>query len=147
MRIRSSFVSLLDISEVLPFTYRETKDMDHEEKVLAKLSKFVDVIEKQFKEEVCFIGDDIIGEKFYYRFLFKKGGFLEVMVQPPVAMIAHFIEQSRAKKFAEALKKTIDKTIEEKKAREILKNVIEVSTENEALSYEKWTKLRKIRSL
>ncbi len=143
MKTGSHFVSFLDIPEALPFSEKE----EAEEDVIKSLDKFIAVLEKQFKENVVFIGDDIIGEKFYYRFLFKKGGFVEIMANPPVAIIAHFIEERRAQRFAKALKAAINKTVRDKKAREILKNVIEVSSGKESLGYNKWIKLKKIREM
>jgi len=98
-------------------------------------------------EGFVFIGDDVIGEKFYYRFLLKKSGFFEVMTNPPVALVAHFIDQRHAAKFADALRKTIDRTVKEKKARDMLKNIIEVSSGKDSLGYGKWSKLRKIREM
>ncbi len=144
MKTDSCFVSLLDISEVLPFSRKKENE---DGAILADLNRFMTIVERQFKDKIVFIGEDVIGEKFYYRFLFKKGGFVEVMTNPPVAIVAHFIEKKRANKFAEALKKTIDKTVREKKSREILKNVVEVSEGKESLGYGEWSKLRNIREL
>ncbi|MDI6826229.1 MAG: hypothetical protein QMD36_03485 [Candidatus Aenigmarchaeota archaeon] len=156
MKSKHTYVVLIDLPEALPFEFKltktkpgELKELDHvSKKSEEELFKFVTRLEKQFKEEFSFIGEDIIGEKFYKRFLFPKGGFLEIMYQPPAALIGHFIELDRAKAFARALEKVIDETVKEEKVKMILKNLIEVNSEKEEpLTYEKWTKLTKIRGL
>ena len=156
MKTKHTYVVLIDLPEALPFKIEFSRIEPRElekvgEKVTKKekeLFKFVTNLEKHFKEEFSFIGEDVIGEKFYKRFLFPKGGFLEIMYQAPAALIAHFIESKRAEAFAEALKKVIDETVKEEKARMILKNLVEINTEKEeALTYEKWSKLTELRSL
>lgn len=156
MKSKHTYVVLIDLIEVLPFEFKLTKTkpdgldmLDGEaKKSEEELFKFITRLEKHFKEELNFIGEDIIGEKFYKRFLFKKDGFLEIMYQPPAALIGHFVESNRAKKFAKALEKVIDETVKDNKAKMVLKNLIEVNTEKqEPLTYEKWSKLTKIRGL
>lgn len=156
MKSKHTYVVLIDIPEALPFEFKPKKigpdglpELDGAaKKTEEELFKFVKKLEKHFKEEFSFIGEDIVGEKFYKRFLFPKGGFLEIMYQPPAALIGHFIKLDRAKKFAKAIGKVIDETIKQAKVKMILKNLIEVKTEKEEpLTYEKWTKLTKIRGL
>lgn len=156
MKSKHTYVVLIDIPEALPFEFKLSKTKPEELEKLSNIAKkseeelfkFVTRLEKHFKEEFSFIGEDIIGEKFYKRFLFPKGGFLEIMYQPPAALIGHFIKLDRAKSFAKALEKVIDETVEQTKVKMILKNLIEVNTEKEEpLTYEKWTKLTKIRGL
>ena len=156
MKSKHTYVVLIDLPEALPFEFKLTKTkpdgldkLDHDaKKSEEELFKFITRLEKHFKEEFSFIGEDIIGEKFYKRFLFPKGGFLEIMYQPPAALIGHFIKLDRAKAFAKTLEKVIDETVKENKVKMILKNLIEVNTEKEEpLTYDKWTKLTKIRGL
>ena len=155
MKSKHTYVVLIDLPEALPFEFKIEKTKpwelrsDNESRKCEKtLFDFVSKLEKNFKEEFSFIGEDLIGEKFYKRFLFPNGGFLEIMYQPPAALIAHFIESKRAESFVDALRKVIDETVREEKAKTILKNLIEVNTEKEEpLTYEKWAKLMKIRGL
>jgi adenylate kinase family enzyme len=156
LKIKHTYVVLIDLPEALPFELKltkakpeELKELDHESKKSEeKLFEFVSKLEKNLKEEFSFIGEDIIGEKFYKRFLLPKSGFMEIMYQPPAAIIAHFLDIKRAKAFAKALKKTIDQTIADDKLKTILKNMVEVNTEKEeVLTYEKWSKLKEIRGL
>lgn len=156
MKTKHCYVVLIDLPEALPFEIKLTSAKPGE---IAKadiktanaereLFNFISRLEKNFKEEFSFIGEDIIGEKFYKRFLFPKSGFMEIMYQAPVAIVAHFLDIKRAKNFANALKKTIDKTIVDEKIKMILKNMVEVNTEKEeVLTYEKWSKMREIRGL
>ena len=148
MKKKTACVSLLDIGEALPFSHTidENDLLTDDGATLRPLERFIAELEKHFREEIIGVGEDIIGEKFYYRYLFKSNGFLELMLQPPVALVAHFGEQTKAKRFSAALTKTIDATIKDKKTAEILKNVIEISAERrEALSYKSWSQMRKVR--
>ncbi len=152
MKNKHSYVTLIDLPEALPFEIRTKKEikfiLESGEEDAEKLFTFIKILEKEFGEEFSFIGEDIIAEKFYRRFLFPKGGFLEVMSEPPAAIIAHFIDEARAKKFAAALKKAIERTVSDKTAIKILQNSVEVSTEKEeALTYKKWSELKDIRKM
>ncbi|MEM4255522.1 MAG: hypothetical protein QXR53_04330 [Candidatus Norongarragalinales archaeon] len=151
--LKHFYVTLLDLPEALPFSFTPSskfEDMDKDAKMEAeadqKLMKFVAQMVKKFGEDCAFIGDDIIGEKFYKRFLFEKNGFLEVMTGVPAVISAHFTTKARAEKFAKALKETIRKQLTNEKAKTILLSAVEVSEdETSRLSFEKWEKLRSIR--
>jgi hypothetical protein len=147
MKTKTAFVSLLDITEALPFSFKIEDDIFGDDgKIMRPVEHFISNLEKNLREQIIPVGEDIIGEKFYYRYLFKSNGFMEIMLQPPVAIVAHFIEQKKAVKFSEALKVTIDNVVKEKKTAEVLKNVIEISAEQkEALSYKSWSKVRTVR--
>jgi hypothetical protein len=153
LKFRHSYVTLIDLPEALPFVTKKKKKeikfiLESGEEDINKLFEFIKILEKEFGEEFSFIGEDIIAEKFYRRFLFPKGGFLEVMSEPPAAIIAHFIDEASAKKFAAALKKAIAKAVSDKTAANILQNSVEVSTEKEeALTYNKWSELKDIRKM
>jgi hypothetical protein len=156
MNSKHTYVVLIDLPEALPFEINSMKtdpnnmkEIDHQtEKAEKALFQFVNKLEKEFGENFSFIGEDVIGEKFYKRFLFPKGGFMEIMYQTPAAIIAHFIQEKRAEKFSKILEKAIDHTIPDEKPKMILKNLIEVNTEgDESLNYEKWSKLRTIRTM
>ncbi|HKZ45597.1 MAG TPA: hypothetical protein VJ343_02735 [archaeon] len=156
MKSRHCYVVLVDLPEALPFEIKkeltkpdQIKEVDGEvEKTEKELMRFLSNLEKNLKEELSFIGEDVIAEKFYKRFLFPKSGFMEIMYQAPVAIVAHFIDSKRAKNFANALKKTIDQTIDDEKLKMILKKMVEVNSEKEeVLTYDKWSKMREIRSL
>lgn len=156
MKTKHTYVVLIDLPEALSFEVKPEKQStgflkrierktDHSE---TELFNFISVLENNFGEEFNFIGEDVIAEKFYKRFLFQKSGFLEVMCQAPVAIIAHFIDPDRARKFSEALKKTIEETVKDEKAKTILKNLVELNTEKEeSLTYQKWSKLAVIRGM
>lgn len=157
MKTKHSYVTLVDIPEVLPFEVKPRKGgrkikveklLNEDDENTKKIFEFVELLEKAFGEEFSYIGEDIVGDKFYKRFLFPKGGFLEIMTQAPAAIIAHFVENRRAKKFAAALKKVITKTVEDKTSVSILKGLVEVASEKEEpLTYEKWSELKEIRKI
>lgn len=152
LKNKHSLVTLVDLPEALPFVIKKKKNikfiLETSDEDTKKLFDFVVLLEKGFGEEFSFIGEDIIAEKFYRRFLFSNGGFLEVMSEPPATIIAHFIDEKRAKKFASALKKVIEGTIKDETIANMLKNTIEVSTEKEeTLNYNKWSEMKEIRKM
>ena len=148
-----AYVTLLDLPEALPFGFiasEKFEQIEIDEKKMAesdaKLFSFISILQKNFKEELVYIGEDVIGEKFYKRFLFEKNGFVELMTGVPVVISAHFVGMARAKTFSEALKKTIKQVVKAPKPQQILLASIEVSeNESERISYEKWEKLKDIR--
>jgi hypothetical protein len=153
MNIKHIFISALDIDEQLPFAVNKKKykslqeNFKDQEQASKKLNLFVSSLEKMFKEKIYYIGMDVIGEKSYERFMFNNSGFFEVMVEPPIAMNAHFPDQKRAKHFCNALKKTISKLLPPTPQRDMFIDSIEVNDEKDtSLTVEGWKKIKKIRN-
>ncbi len=152
--LKHFYVTLLDLPEALPFAFMPSgkiedlaKEDRNEIKAEKKLLAFVTFLCKKFGDKFAYIGEDVIGEKFYRRFLFQKNGFLEVMTGVPAVVSAHFTDKKRADKFANALKKTIENQVSNAQAKKILLQSIEVSEDEQSrLSFEKWEKMREIRA-
>ena len=150
MNTNHIFVSALDINELLPFVVGKTKSLQEnfkeQDRAKKELEKFIKLLEKNFKEELSYLGMDVIGEKSYERFMFQKSGFFEVMVEAPVALNAHFPERKRATTFCIALKKTMDKLLPKAAGRELFIDSIEVQDENDtSLKVDDWHKMQEIR--
>src|SRR3989344_6871044 len=95
--LKHFYVTLLDLPEALPFAFNPSgkfdemdKDAEKQEKADAILMKFVSYLIQKFGDDYAYIGEDVIGEKFYKRFLFEKNGFLELMTGVPAVVSAHF---------------------------------------------------------
>ncbi len=152
--LKHFYVTLLDLPEALPFAFKPSttmKDLARDEKIEAKtekiLLKFITHLMKKFGDDFAFIGEDVIGEKFYRRFLFEKNGFVEIMTGVPAVISAHFTSKARAEKFAGALRKTIESQVKNKRAKTVLLQAVEVSEDDSSrLTFEKWEKLREIRA-
>lgn len=150
MNIKHIFISALDINEQLPFVVRPTKTLQEnfkeQDRAKKELQKFVDKLEKNFKESIFYIGMDVIGEKSYERFMFEKSGFFEIMVEAPVAMMVHFHDKKRAEKFCKALKKTLLNVLPKGPAREMFVESLEVQDEQDtSLTVDDWHKIKDIR--
>jgi len=140
MKTRHTMVTLLDMPEILPFRM----DGDVEDSY-PQLFDFIDELVEAFDEEIYYIGQDNIGEKFYERFLFDGGGFLEIMMEPPAAVVAHFVSADRAEAFATVLKAYVEDI--DDPAAGLMRDSIDVESEEERrLSYEEWEKLKDIRA-
>jgi hypothetical protein len=152
MQNKHSYVVLIDLPEALVFQIKKRKELKDllmsDDEDPKKIFEFVKVLEKVLGEEMSYIGEDMIAEKFYRRFILPKEGFIEIMSESPAVIIAHFIERGRAEKFASALKNTIRQVVKDKGLAEILVNLVEVCTEKEEpMTYQKWSEMKDIRKL
>ena len=150
MKTKHIFVPALDVGEILPFIVKRTKtlaeNIKEQQRAKDELIKFIDKLEKNYKEPIYYMGMDIIEAKTYERFIFEKGGFFEIMVESPLAMNAHFVHEKEAKKFCAALKSTFKSILKKDQVSKMFINSIEVSTEeDESLTYEKWDKMKNIK--
>lgn len=150
LKIKHYYVNILDAPELIPFTVRLEENLSvslkKQDKARQELDKFINLLRKEFKEPIWYIGFDIVGEKFLERFIFENGGFLEVMMEAPLAINAHFVHEDRAEKFAKALKQTLQKTLPKKPITKMFLENIEIGTEEATeLKVEEWGKLKKIR--
>ncbi len=152
MKTKHIFVAALDVGELLPFTIKKNgnlkKALEDEEIARKELEKFIDILEKNFKKNIYYMGIDIIAGKNYERFIFEDSGFFEIMTEAPLAMNAHFVNEKAAQKFAEALKKSLSSIIPPGPVTEMFINSIQVQKEeSEQLTYKKWSDIKKIRNL
>lgn len=150
MKTKHIFVPALDVGEILPFVIRKTKNLKEsiaeQERARKELERFIDKLQKSYKEPIWYMGMDVISGKTYERFIFEKGGFFEIMIEEPLALNAHFVHNRQAKKFSLALKKTLKGVLSRSPASELFLESIEVqSEEEEDLTYKKWTSLKQIR--
>ncbi|MCJ7450232.1 MAG: hypothetical protein MUP58_00655 [Candidatus Nanohaloarchaeota archaeon QJJ-9] len=148
MKLKHYYVNLIDLPEVLPFSLTEEEienKTDAQEESGKEVFNFVEALEGF--DTIHYIGQDNVEGKFYQRFLFNGGGFLELMQKAPSAIVAHFSRKERAQEFAEELRKVIKEKCGEEKEVELLASDVEVNKEEEgSLSYEKWSKLNNVRS-
>lgn len=150
MKTKHIFVPALDVGEILPFVIKKTKNLKdsitEQERARKELERFVDKLQKNYKEPIWYMGMDVITGKTYERFIFEKGGFFEIMIEAPLALNAHFVHERQAKKFLMALKKTIKSTLPKGPACDLFLDSVQVqSEEDEDLKYKTWTSLKQIR--
>ncbi len=149
MRSQHFFVPALDVGGLLPFAVRKTENIEksfaEQDRAKKELVKFVDKLEKRLKQKIFYMGFDVIGEKAYERFIFDKGGFLEVMVESPVAINAHFVHPVQAKKFAAALKATLKSMLPNSPVSGLFLDSIEVQDQDDSsLTVEKWDRMKDV---
>ena len=151
MKTKHFFVAVLDVNELFPFSVVKTVNFEEglkkEEETKKALALFVDNLEKHFKQKIYYMGMDVIEAKYYERFIFAKNGFLEIMMDKPAAVNAHFTEEKEAKKFCDALKKTLGKILPDTPVSQMFIDSIEVQNEKEqSFTYDTWNKLKNIRN-
>ncbi len=73
----------------------------------AALQKLVRRIEKRFHDVVWYIGTDIFADGIYERFVFNKGGFMEIRIGSNAGIYAYFNAEKRAGEFKMALERAI----------------------------------------
>ena len=151
MKTKHIFVPVLDVGELLPFAIPKSKNllenMKQQEVARKEMEKFIDILEKNYGESIYYMGMDIIESKTYERFVFAKGGFLEIMTEAPVAINSHFVDQKKAEKFCKGLKKSLSAVLKKNPIAKMFIDSIQVSSESEqSLTYEKWDKMKGIRN-
>ena len=152
MKTKHIFVSALDVGELLPFIIKKSgklkKSLEDQEKARQELEKFIDILERNYRKNIYYMGMDIIAGKNYERCIFEDSGFFEVMTDAPIAMSAHFVHEKKAQKFAEALQKTLLEIMPPGPVTDMFINSIQVQKEeSEQLTYKKWSDIKKIRNL
>jgi hypothetical protein len=150
MKTKHIYVAAVDVGELLPFVVRETEtvgqNIEEQERAKKELVKFIDLLEKNYKQGIFYMGMDIIESKSYERFIFQKGGFFEIMTEAPLAMNAHFVNQKHADKFCKALKKTLRQLLPDNEMTSLFVDSIEVQNEQEqTLTYQKWDRMKELR--
>jgi hypothetical protein len=152
MEIKHCCVSLLDVPDVLPFGFERLENnlmdiLDGTDEMDGALIAFMTDLELEFNEDVYQLGQDMVGEKLYRRYMFEKGGFLEVAMERPCAVIAHFISLERGQTFAEALSRVVIGYVKGGLG-DLLVGDIQVSFQEESqLSNFKLAELRKLRNV
>ncbi|MBU0757877.1 MAG: hypothetical protein KKF44_07425 [Nanoarchaeota archaeon] len=153
MKTKHIFISVLDVSELIPFCLKKSEtlmqSLKEQENVKKELEKFITKLEKNYKEKIWYLGMDVIAEKLYERFMFDKGGFLEIMVEAPLVINAHFVHEDQAKKFCKALKDTFSQILAKTSLTSIFLESIKVQSETDdtdgSMNVKKWNQLKKIR--
>ena len=151
MKTKHIFVPALDVSELLPFSIKKSTKlsliMKEQERASKELEKFIDKLQKNYMEAVWYMGMDVIVGKTYERFIFEKGGFFEIIIESPIAMNAHFVHEKQARKFKDALKKTLKQVMPKNEVSEMFINSIEIGNEeSESLTYKTWSDIKEIRN-
>ena len=77
------------------------------ERANAALQKLVRRIEKRFHDVVWYIGTDIFADGIYERFVFNKGGFMEIRVGNNAGIYAYFNSEKKAQEFKRAIEAAI----------------------------------------
>ncbi len=152
MKTKHIFIPVLDVGDLFPFAIKSGKNLqksfEEQDKAKSALISFINLLEKQWKESVYYMGMDIIGERSYERFIFEKGGFFEIMVEAPAALNAHFVQEKRAEQFLIALKKTLQSILPKKPLTRMFIDNIQIQTEEDSsLLVEQWHRMQEIRKL
>lgn len=148
-RIKYINVPLVDVEGMLPFNKRPVEDISDEAKEDERLKKeigdFMREIQKKMHEPVCYIGEEKKYGKHLERFMFSAEGFVEIMVEAPLTINAHFTHMSMAKRYAKALKGVLAKKLPNSKIKEMFIDSISIDdSEREPLTYEKWDKMHHV---
>tara|TARA_Y100000310_G_scaffold139131_1_gene138354 strand:+ start:7030 stop:7701 length:672 start_codon:yes stop_codon:yes gene_type:complete len=143
-------ISLVDVNELLSFAKKEYKDIEQqikeEQRVEKELKTFIKNIEGISGNNIQYIGHEKRFGSHLVRFLFKQGGFLEVMVEKPLTMNAHFIDTKTANKFLKGLKKSLRKTLPDSNVKKMFIDSLSIQegVPENIVSMGEWGKMHKI---
>jgi hypothetical protein len=97
LRLRHFCVAIIDMNLDLPFVQLEAARKAGKAMVrnvivkTEEITKFIKMLETEMKEKIIY-AESIEN---YYRFLFQKGGFLELQIDIPIILNAHFSSSKR----------------------------------------------------
>lgn len=140
-------VNFVDVNELLTFAKNEFKELEEqikeEKRVEDELKVFIEKIERFSGHSIHHIGKERREGNLLIRFLFTGGGLLEVMGDKPLTMNAHFVNEKSAKKFAEGLKKALNKELPDHPVKDMIIQSIDIQDgfKDPGLTYDKWNKM------
>lgn len=142
-------ISIQDVAELLPFVKKEcdnlADEIEEENRIKQHLNRFKDILERHFGDSVAYIGEEKSYGKHLERFLFEHGGFMEIMLEPPLILKVHFLSQATAQRFAEALKKTMSEVIQNHPLKDMfIENITVEETEKDPIPIKTWAKMHHI---
>jgi len=103
------------------------------------------ILQKHLRKPIKYIGEEKSYGKHLERYLFYHGGFMELILEPPLVLKAHFLDKHRAQRFERALKKTFDEIIPDSQLKEIfLEGIAIEEAEEDPIPMQKWAKMHHI---
>lgn len=152
MITKHTFVSLLDVGEILPFAPREIdtikERIDEQKRQKEELERFVKALQHRFGEKIYHLGSEIIEGKTYQEFMFHGSGFLEVSQLAPVVINAHFHDKLRARKFDAALKSSLRQIVKPSRELELLLQSVDIKDEHDpGIQFQQWESMKQVRGL
>ncbi|NJL44301.1 MAG: hypothetical protein HC945_03245 [Nitrosarchaeum sp.] len=138
-------VSLIDVNELLPFVKRiqdtEEANLREDEKLRDELHKFFTILKKHYHKPLHHIGEEKRFGKHLERYLIDKGGFIEIMVEAPLHLSAHFAKKGNAEDFCKALKETLQETVPASPCRQMFIDSVRVSRPRKVITYHKYDRI------
>lgn len=100
---------IFSVEKGLPFQVRKEglSAFKEIERANAALQRLVRSIEKRFHDVVWYIGTDVFSSGIYERFVFNKGGFMEIRIGNNAGIYAYFDAEKRAQEFKRAVEAAV----------------------------------------
>lgn len=142
-------VKVTDVAGLLPFYKKDTADLSddikEQKRVRDELIKFVSTLKKEYHGSIVYIGEEKMEGKHLERFLFADGGFMEIMLEPPLILKAEFTAKKNADKFVKALQNCFESIIPQNPIKQMFIEGIKVDDGNkDQLTIETWEKMHRI---
>ena len=145
VKLQHYIVIVVDVQELIPLEDESKRGLEKEASVAKHTKELISLLQKNYHDKILYIEEGSVGGRCVQRFLFKKGGLLELIEDKPFAIKAHFVKRNEADHFLRALKKTLRQIVPENPVKEMFINDIGVDIiENDPLSEEKWTLLHNV---
>jgi hypothetical protein len=123
-------VTFVDVHNLLPFGKKQYQTPLMKFKEEARIEKevlvFASGIGRRAKLKIHFIGHEKDEDDHTLRFIIEQGGYIEMHIDRPLSMNAHFISQDRAELFATALKESLRIHIPEHPVKELMIKEIKI---------------------
>jgi len=123
-------VSFVDVHNLLPFGKKQYQTSMMKFKEEARIEKeilvFMAGLGRRSKLKIHFIGHEKNNEDHTLRFIIEQGGYIEIYIDRPLSLNAHFISQDRAELFLKALKESLNIHIPEHPVKQLMINEIKI---------------------
>lgn len=140
-------VPIVDIDSILPFNSEEKEFVDfliEKEKIKEEILQFIMELKKVMKEDIIYIGGEEGKNKFIEKFILEEGGFVEFIIEKPLAVNAHFTKMEHARRYLKAIKQALNYVIPDTAYKQVFIDSISINTRKEEhLTFTKWHKMHR----
>ena len=123
-KVDYKIVSFVDVHNLLPFGKKQYQTsmmkFRDEARIEKEIQVFMSGISRRSKLKIQFIGHEKSNDDHILRFIIEQGGYVEIFVDRPLSINAHFVSQDRASLFVNALKEELNIHMPEHPVKELM---------------------------
>lgn len=130
VKVDYKIVSFIDVHNLLPFGKKQYQtsmmQFQEEARIEKEVQVFISGIARRSKLKIQFIGHEKNKDNHALKFIIEQGGFLEIFIDRPLSINAHFVSEDNAKKFADGLKESLKIHVPEHPVKDLMIDQIRI---------------------